>query len=316
MATGPCSWRPPMVAGALRARRRVCDSRLAPALGPGVRAASVSSCGLGQARIRREGRRSTDSGGQTTGQCRLRAHPSLCASSGADTTAPRQITDDTRPQIRGTARLDVLLNARAQRRLRIEYGAYRHQLHACGTAYGWVIYGAVIGNSGDEWRIRWRLPVMQVGVSTAPTFIRRANAAARMRHSAALGPWARPVTRDLRSTPAAFHDNRYNPMILQDRITEVVRRLREAYQPERIYLFGSVARGDMSVDSDIDILLVVPDDASAEHRSGRIGYEILWGLPMAVDVVVWTHSAFDRRARVPSSLPATVLREGKLLHAA
>jgi predicted nucleotidyltransferase len=105
-------------------------------------------------------------------------------------------------------------------------------------------------------------------------------------------------------------------MILQDRITEVVRRLREAYQPERIYLFGSVARGDMSVDSDIDILLVVPDDASAEHRSGRIGYEILWGLPMAVDVVVWTHSAFDRRARVPSSLPATVLREGKLLHAA
>ncbi len=92
-------------------------------------------------------------------------------------------------------------------------------------------------------------------------------------------------------------------------LAEVVRRLIQAYQPERIYLFGSAARGDAGPDSDYDLLVVVPDDA-------RLAYEVLWGVGVAADVVVWSRSAFDRRSRVPSSLPATVLREGKLLHAA
>ena len=37
---------------------------------------------------------------------------------------------------------------------------------------------------------------------------------------------------------------------------------------------------------------------------------------IAADVLVWTRSRLDRRARVIASLPATVLREGRLLHAA
>ncbi len=36
---------------------------------------------------------------------------------------------------------------------------------------------------------------------------------------------------------------------------EVVRRLVEAYNPERIYLFGSVARGESGPDSDCDIMV-------------------------------------------------------------
>jgi hypothetical protein len=37
---------------------------------------------------------------------------------------------------------------------------------------------------------------------------------------------------------------------------------------------------------------------------------------MAADVIVWEKSRFDRRARVVCSLPATVLREGKVIYAA
>lgn len=99
-------------------------------------------------------------------------------------------------------------------------------------------------------------------------------------------------------------------------LADVVRLLAAAYQPERIYLFGSAARGDAAADSDLDFLIVVPDDAPPERRNGRLGYEALWGVPAAADIVVWTRNAFDRRARVPASLPATVLREGRLLHAA
>ena len=99
-------------------------------------------------------------------------------------------------------------------------------------------------------------------------------------------------------------------------LAEVVRRLVLAYQPDRIYLFGSVARGDTRPGSDYDLLVVVPDDASPQRRSSRLAYEALWGVGVAADVIVWSRSAFDRRSRVPSSLPATVLREEKLVHAA
>lgn len=103
---------------------------------------------------------------------------------------------------------------------------------------------------------------------------------------------------------------------LEGPLAEIVRRLVEAYQPERIYLFGSMARGDAGPDSDYDLLVVVPDDASPERRRSRLAYETLWGTGTAADVIVWEKSRFERRSRVVASLPATVLREGKLLYAA
>jgi predicted nucleotidyltransferase len=99
-------------------------------------------------------------------------------------------------------------------------------------------------------------------------------------------------------------------------LSEIVRRLVDAYQPERIYLFGSWARGEQNTDSDYDLLVVVPDDASPERCSSKLAYQVLRGTGVAVDVIVWQHSRFERRARVASSLPATVLREGELLYVA
>ncbi len=99
-------------------------------------------------------------------------------------------------------------------------------------------------------------------------------------------------------------------------LAEIVRRLVDAYQPERVYLFGSTARGETGPDSDYDLMVIVPDDAPERRRTSRLAYEVLWGTGTAADVIVWTSTAFHRRTRVPASLPATVLREGKLLHAA
>ncbi len=97
-------------------------------------------------------------------------------------------------------------------------------------------------------------------------------------------------------------------------LAEVVRRLVDAYRPERIYLFGSRARGDTGPNSDYDLLVVVPDDASPERRGSRRAYEVLWGTGVAADVLVWTRSRFDSRLHLQASLPATVIREGRLLH--
>ncbi len=98
-------------------------------------------------------------------------------------------------------------------------------------------------------------------------------------------------------------------------LVEVVRRLVEAYQPDRIYLFGSVARGDAGADSDYDLLVLVPDDAPPAMRRSRLAYEALRGTGIAADVLVCTCSYFEDRRSLRASLPGTVLREGRLLHA-
>ena len=95
----------------------------------------------------------------------------------------------------------------------------------------------------------------------------------------------------------------------------IVHRLVEAFQPERIYLFGSKARSDESKDSDYDLMIVVPDNAPPEKRRSRLAYQALRGTRVAADVLVLPHQAFERRLHLKASLPATVIREGILLYA-
>ncbi len=99
-------------------------------------------------------------------------------------------------------------------------------------------------------------------------------------------------------------------------LAEVVRRLVQAYQPRSIYLFGSKARGDDGPDSDYDLLIVVPDDAPRERRKSGLAHKSLWGLGTAADVLVCTERYFQSRRGVVVSVPALVMREGKLLYAA
>jgi len=96
----------------------------------------------------------------------------------------------------------------------------------------------------------------------------------------------------------------------------IIERLVEAYEPDRIYLFGSKARGDYGPDSDFDLMVVVPDDALENRKRSRLAYERLWGTGTAADVLVWTHGRFESRAHLRASLSGTILREGRLLYAA
>jgi predicted nucleotidyltransferase len=96
----------------------------------------------------------------------------------------------------------------------------------------------------------------------------------------------------------------------------VVRRLVDMYRPERIYLFGSVARGDANPDSDYDLMVVVPDAALGRFRSEDPGYGVLRGTGIGADILIWTRKDFDRQLHSKASLPSTVVREGRALYLA
>ena len=95
-----------------------------------------------------------------------------------------------------------------------------------------------------------------------------------------------------------------------------ISRLAETYHPEAIWLFGSQARNQAAADSDFDLLMIVPDDADRQHRKADLAYRALRSIGRAFDITIWRRSAFDEQTRSATSLPTTVLREGRLLYAA
>ena len=97
-------------------------------------------------------------------------------------------------------------------------------------------------------------------------------------------------------------------------IAEITNRLIDFYDPLRIYLFGSEARGDSGPDSDFDFCVLLPDDAQPQLFRDRSIHGRFWGLDASIDVLRFAESDFDKRAHyVVTSLPATIMREGRLL---
>lgn len=94
----------------------------------------------------------------------------------------------------------------------------------------------------------------------------------------------------------------------------IVSSLRDGLGAERVYLFGSRARGDFRQDSDIDIYATVPDtDESWIHLSADAMGLLLWlGIP--VDVIVKPTSKFDERADRFATLENIVANEGVMLY--
>ena len=107
----------------------------------------------------------------------------------------------------------------------------------------------------------------------------------------------------------AMPDSRVEPVL-----AEIVRRLVEAFQPERVYLFGSRARGDGDPESDYDLMVVVHEASEPGYRLAQRAHRLLWGLGPAADVVVWTRQAFESRLHLKASFPSTIVREGRLLY--
>ena len=87
------------------------------------------------------------------------------------------------------------------------------------------------------------------------------------------------------------------------------------FNPRRVILFGSMARGDAGPDSDIDLLVVVDDDTPAEVLSGRSDVKSRAGYHGAADILPCRASVFRTRAQARASLAATVMREGITLYA-
>ena len=98
-------------------------------------------------------------------------------------------------------------------------------------------------------------------------------------------------------------------------LNEVVRRVLTVARPDRIILFGSAATGQMTKDSDIDLLVVEPTLANTHERRvairgavGDIGYP--------VDVIVMRTERFERTKRFIGGIAYPANKYGRVLYEA
>jgi predicted nucleotidyltransferase len=94
-----------------------------------------------------------------------------------------------------------------------------------------------------------------------------------------------------------------------------VRRLVEELRPERVYLFGSRARGDATEDSDYDLMIVVGYPVEDPYPLEVRALQAIRGLCAPVEPLVMSRDRFEWLSGAVASLPATIKREGRLLYA-
>jgi predicted nucleotidyltransferase len=96
-------------------------------------------------------------------------------------------------------------------------------------------------------------------------------------------------------------------------LREVVRRIRTTADPQQVILFGSWARGEGHVDSDLDLLIVMDTDLP-RHKRPLPFYRALADMGFAKDIVVYTPEEVEDWKTASCSLVATALREGRVLY--
>lgn len=97
--------------------------------------------------------------------------------------------------------------------------------------------------------------------------------------------------------------------------SEIVRRILNVTNPDRIILFGSAATGQMTRDSDIDLLVVTPSPSNTLEERVRIG-DSLSGLGLAFDVFLIATEHFEESKNIFGGLAYPANKYGRVIYAA
>jgi predicted nucleotidyltransferase len=86
------------------------------------------------------------------------------------------------------------------------------------------------------------------------------------------------------------------------------------FDPVWVILFGSRARGEAGADSDIDLLVVLDDDAPAAKLGWRSAFEARKDFHRAVDIVPCRRRWFEDKREVIGSLAHMAAEDGIVVY--
>lgn len=102
-------------------------------------------------------------------------------------------------------------------------------------------------------------------------------------------------------------------MIRTQEINDIVQRIADKFNPDKIILFGSYAAGNSDDDSDIDLLIIKDSDLPRYRRSFDI-QKYLIGSMIPMDILVYTTSEFEQEKKDKYSFISTAIKYSKILY--
>jgi predicted nucleotidyltransferase len=103
-------------------------------------------------------------------------------------------------------------------------------------------------------------------------------------------------------------------MIDESTIQKAVELLQQAAPGSTVIVFGSCARGEVTDDSDLDVLVIEPEVASRLEETIRLR-DVLRPLRIPVDVLVVSRETFEYWADTPNTVFNEAVREGRVFDA-
>ncbi len=100
--------------------------------------------------------------------------------------------------------------------------------------------------------------------------------------------------------------------IPQEAIDDVVRQIVENFQPQKIILFGSYARGKPHPESDVDMLVVMDTPLKEVEQAIEICQKIQYRF--GLDLIVHTPKRLAERLKMGDWFLHDVLEEGKVVY--
>ncbi len=100
----------------------------------------------------------------------------------------------------------------------------------------------------------------------------------------------------------------------QEAIAEMARCIVERFDPEKIILFGSHARGTAGPDSDVDLLVVMRFQGSRRGLATAIDIA-LSNRQLPLDLIVVTPEELERDQDRVGTIIRPAMREGRILYA-
>ncbi|MDE2141030.1 MAG: nucleotidyltransferase domain-containing protein [Elusimicrobia bacterium] len=104
------------------------------------------------------------------------------------------------------------------------------------------------------------------------------------------------------------------PIQAQGIIREMVERIVRGFEPEQVILFGSYARGTETRDSDVDLLVVLPQVEGSRRKKCVDIRVALHGMGLAKDIVIRTPDELAAERSIPGTVGRAVEREGRILY--
>ena len=101
---------------------------------------------------------------------------------------------------------------------------------------------------------------------------------------------------------------------MKKEIEKLVDRIGKEYKPEKVYIFGSYAWGEVTPDSDVDFFIIKKTRKFRAERNREVS-RLLIDRQIPVDILVYTPAEVEKRKKMGDFFITDILTKGKLVYA-